>query len=187
MKEIIMTKGYVSLVDDADFGIVNKYKWHVYRRNHIVYAISTIREKGKRKTIYLHQVIMGTMNKGREIQIDHIDGNGLNNIRENLRRCTGFQNQHNRRRCRKSTSKYKGVNWNIGTKKWISRICCNRKRIHLGYFKNELDAAIAYNAAAIKYFGEFARLNIISDPACPEALRGAARFAWMKEAGGPGR
>jgi hypothetical protein len=92
--------------------------------------------------------------------VDHKDGDGLDNRKENLRIVTSAQNQQNRRKIsRKTTSKYKGVYFRRENKKYCALICCKGKRMHLGYFDNEIDAAKAYDQAAKKFFGEFARLN----------------------------
>jgi len=94
--------------------------------------------------------------------IDHIDGNTLNNCKSNLRFCTTSQNAMN---CKKSisvlSSVYKGVRFKKDSSKYTAQITFNGKLVHIGYFENEVDAAKAYNKAAIENFGEFARLNII--------------------------
>ena len=93
--------------------------------------------------------------------IDHIDGNSLNNQKNNLRICTQSQNCSNQKIGKSNTSGYKGVSYNKGQGKYNSRIRFNKKLIHLGYFVNLKDAARAYNEAAVKYHGEFANLNKI--------------------------
>lgn len=94
--------------------------------------------------------------------VDHADRNKLNNQKENLRESTKSQNTANiLKRIGNYTSAYKGVCWHVKTNKWRSRIMVNYSEIHLGLFLNELDAAKAYNQAAIKYFGKFAALNVI--------------------------
>lgn len=91
--------------------------------------------------------------------IDHIDKNKLNNRIENLRECTQRQNSLNQSGSRRSTSKYKGVSWDKVNKKWLAQIMVHRRGKKLGRFVDELDAARAYNNAALQYFGEFAQLN----------------------------
>lgn len=104
--------------------------------------------------------------------LDHIDGNKLNNDISNLREATTIQNQMNSKK-RKSwcgklpSSIYKGVSWNKRDKKWCSRITINGKRKHIGYFDSEIDAARAYDDAAIESFGEFARCNFDKDVITP--------------------
>jgi len=93
--------------------------------------------------------------------VDHINGDNLDNRKKNLRLCTYAENNRNRKPLENKTSKYKGVglNKNYKIKTWQARIVKNSKRYSLGYFKNEKEAALAYNQAAKKYFGEFAYLN----------------------------
>lgn len=102
----------------------------------------------------MHRMLCGT---GSEV-IDHIDGNGLNNQRSNLRPCTQSQNLANMRLSKHNTSGYKGVcKTSRGT--FHAGIYVNNKRIHIGVFKTPIEAALAYNKAAQKYHGNFARLN----------------------------
>jgi hypothetical protein len=93
--------------------------------------------------------------------IDHLDGNGLNNQRNNLRICTVSQNSMNRNKTVKNKSGFKGVIWWERNNTWKAEIRHNKNKIYLGYYKNIIDAAKAYNAAALKYHGEFANLNKI--------------------------
>jgi len=92
---------------------------------------------------------------------DHIDMNGLNNQRKNLRVATKGQNEANQIKYRNNTSGFKGVSWHKGTEKWEAKIMVNSQSKYLGLFNSRIDAAHAYNDAAIKYHGDFARLNII--------------------------
>ena len=91
--------------------------------------------------------------------IDHIDNNPLNNKIENLRKVTMSQNIMNSRLNKNSSSQYKGVSWDKSTNKWLAQIRINNKQIHLGRFKSETDAAIAYNEKAKELFGEYSYLN----------------------------
>ena len=161
MKEIELSQGYVAQVDDEDYARVSAHKWSatVYRNENgsveRVYAFNAIKRNGKRTTQKLHQFIMGV--KG----VDHWDHNGLNNQRYNLRLATGSQNQYNQRLNINSTSGFKGVCWYERYQKWLAYITVSRKRIYLGYFHDILDAARAYDAAALKYHGEFAMTNVM--------------------------
>jgi hypothetical protein len=92
------------------------------------------------------------------LEVDHINGNSLDNRKTNLRICTRFQNNWNAPRRRDNRSGCKGVNWNKRVKLWIARIQVNNRRICLGYFKNKRDARQVYQQAAKRYFGEF--LNV---------------------------
>jgi len=94
---------------------------------------------------------------------DHINHNGLDNRKQNLRNCTKAQNNRNKRPHRNSTSEYKGVHWNKDHKKWTARIYAHGKAIHLGHFNDEKEAARAYDTAAKKYHRDFANLNLKSE------------------------
>lgn len=146
------------LINQEDFYLLSQYKWRIFKGTSTFYVIAhTPMIKDKRKTIRLHNEIL-------KINfVDHKNGNGLDNRRENLRASNHTLNAQNRHKLRPNKqSKYKGVirNKQVLTKiTWIARIKVNGKQIHLGSFNNELDAAKAYNKAALKYFGEYASLN----------------------------
>ena len=158
MKEIKLTQGKVALVDDEDFEKLSRYKWCAYKNGHVFYAQSTVPRN--KKTVFLnmaHLVLPPPVG----MCIDHIDRNGCNNQKHNLRVCSKSQNGANSESYT-GISKYKGVCWSFYHKKWMSRIMLERKRTQLGYFKSEKEAALVYNVAAVRYFGEFARLNVIN-------------------------
>lgn len=160
MKRIPLTKGFFALVDDEDFEKVNQFKWCAGVKNNVVYAMRRIRiSTGRWSTQKLHRFILGITDP--KIQIDHRDHDGLNNQRENLRVCTNRQNQQNVRKLTAwaTTSQFKGVCQRRRDNKWRSRIEVNGKREHLGYFNSEVEAAIAYDRAALQHFGEFAHTN----------------------------
>lgn len=155
MKEIYLTKGKVAFVDDEDFEHLNQWKWNADKVGCNYYAKRTyIKADLTRGSIYMHRVVMKA-EKG-EI-IDHKDGNGLNNQKNNTRKCTSSQNNTNKQG--RGLSKYRGVCWNKDRNKWKSQIFVNKKEIFLGLFKDEIEAAIAYNKSALIHHGEFARLN----------------------------
>lgn len=154
MKEINLTQGLVAKVDDKDYQYLNQFKWFARRSGNVFYAERIVTRMGVRQEIFMHNAIMQPQ-KG--LFVDHIDRNGINCQRHNMRICTRSQNNMNR--IAWGQSKYKGVSYNDG--KIRARIRLNKKLINLGNFKTEKDAAIAYNNAAKKYFGEFANLNII--------------------------
>lgn len=139
-------------VSECDFDRLNKYKWTATKPKNVIYAIRPVVKNGKKTTARMHIEIMG------QIDIDHIDGDGLNNCRSNLRKCTNSENQQNRKRGYGS-SKYKGVSWHKHMRLWRATIVVSGKQKTLGYFKDEIHAAIAYDLAAPIYFGEFASTN----------------------------
>jgi len=153
LRRIKLTQGKFALVDDEDFEWLSQWKWYAQKSCNIFYAKTHIYKNDKRTTIGMHSLLLNAK------QIDHKDGNGLNNQKENLRACTHSQNQMNMRPIGGS-SKYKGVCWYKRYKKWRSQIRVNGKKIHLGYFDSEEDAAGAYDDAAKIIFGEFARFNL---------------------------
>jgi hypothetical protein len=163
MKHIELTQGYIALVDDSDFDWINSFKWraHVkYKKDgsvQSVYAERTLpRINGKRPMQSMHRLILPT-----ELEVDHRDGNGLNNQRGNLREATSLQQKHNSKKKKASTaaSQHKGVYWDRKAEKWGASIRHAGKRFFLGYFLEEEEAAIAYNAAAKEYQGEFVAIR----------------------------
>lgn len=157
VREISLSKGKVALVDDIDFEYLSQRKWCFER-----YAVSTSKklDGGKRRRLYMHRLIIPTAK-----MVDHIDGNKLNNQRNNLRACTHTQNSQNSKIPKKNkvkSSQYKGVNWHDKSNKWRAYIVIDKKNIHIGTFSNEEDAATAYNLAATINFGDYARVNIAS-------------------------
>jgi len=158
-KIIPLTQGREAIIDDQDYDKVSPFKWHAAMRKGIWYARTYM--PGNRKTaIKMHRFILG-LSSADHIQVDHVDGNGLNNTRANLRIATNSQNGMNRRKCSGYTSIYKGVSWLKIKRRWLAQIMLNKKNIRLGSFIDEKDAARAYNEAALKFFGQYARLNII--------------------------
>lgn len=143
------------LIDHEKFPVYQQYKWYMMDTGYVKTTV-----KINNQHIFLHQHILGvlTIKQGNQ-QIDHINGKPFDNRLSNLRLCTISQNhQRQQKTVYKTTSKYKGVFYNKFRRYWSAAIY-NPNRLHLGCFKTELEAAIAYNNAAIKYFGEFARLN----------------------------
>lgn len=153
MKEIPLSKGHVSFVDDEDYERASKFKWHALVKKRSVYGQRTAYINGTKITIKLHRWLLGLTDP--TIEVDHEDHDGLNNQKYNLRVCTGSQNQGNRRKNRYSASKYKGLSWNARDQVWKVQIAGKQK----GDFKDEVTAAKFYDSAARKHFGKFALCN----------------------------
>ena len=160
-KEIKLTQGKVAIVDDDMYDYLNQWKWYASKSKNSFYVHRVLKRiNGKQIKTSMHRFIMKP-EKG--FVIDHLDGNGLNNQKNNLRICTFGQNGMNRGSQSNNKCGFKGVHFfkNTTNKNWIAKICYNRKIIHLGTFIDPIEAARAYNDAALKYHGEFAKLNKI--------------------------
>ena len=156
-RRIPLTQGKYALVDQDDFERLNKHKWHVCKSANTFYARRTIYVGKKYISIMMHREVI---NPPDNLFVDHINHNGLDNRKANLRPVTCAQNNYNKIYFRKSqSSKYKGVSWKKQKKKWAVIISYNCKNKFIGYFKDEIQAAKAYDKAAKKYHGEFASLN----------------------------
>lgn len=156
VREIQLTRGFVALVNDEDYERVAAFEWHALTTGGKVYAA---RKEGTRRTsrsVLLHRFVLGVE---QSVLVDHIDGDGLNCRRLNLRAATSSQNQGNRRRNRNGSSQFKGVGWHAGAKKWRARISRAGVVREIGLFADERDAARAYDAAARVQFGSFAAVN----------------------------
>lgn len=156
-KEITLTQGKVAIVDDSDYEYLSQFKWFAHFDGANWYARRNTRHaNGKRSAIIMHRAIMDAP---AGLEVDHIDGDGLNNQRSNLRLTTHQRNTLNQRVRRNNTSGYKGVSWHEHTQRWQARIASDGALLHLGIFDTPEEAAVAYNNAALEYHGEYARLN----------------------------
>ena len=166
MKEISLTRGKVALVDDEDYERISLCSWHTLPSSKTCYAQRSKNLGSKNgnqniTTFSMHRDILG-LPQGRFPEVDHKDGNGLNNQKSNLRVATHTQNMANVRTY-PHTSKYRGVSlYRSGNyKRWRSSISSDGTKHFLGYFLTEAGAAIVYNAASLEFHGEFGRLNNI--------------------------
>lgn len=161
MKKIELTRGHFALVDDDDYDVLKDYQWHVVPSRKTFYASRTgIKRFGEKATVNMHRQILRLEDKN--IQADHIDGNGLNNQKYNLRVCNHRQNQHNSLKRDGCSSKYKGVSWNKNANKWKVSFGPSENRSCIGYYDSEVEAALVYNCVASFAYGEYAKLNEIN-------------------------
>ncbi|MFJ7665362.1 hypothetical protein ACIQXW_23670 [Lysinibacillus sp. NPDC097162] len=157
-KVITTNKGIEILVDDDDYDKLSKYSWSINNG----YAISTDRTSGKQKTLRMHRLVLDVQDGE---FVDHINGNRIDNRKSNLRKCDAKGNAKNAGKRKGALSKFKGVYPRNG--KWVACIQNDRKRVNLGKYKHELDAAYYYNEQANLLHGEFARLNILPEGYVP--------------------
>lgn len=158
MKEIVLTKNFVAHVDDEDFEKLNCMSWYAGKCGNKIYAKSDTRFELTRIRRYMHRFILNIIDS--KIKVDHIDGDTLNNQKNNLRTCSQQENIRHRSGTRKgNTSGYRGVFWNkksVNMKKpWIATITVNHKSKYLGSFSNAEEAAKAFDDAAIEIYGSF--------------------------------
>jgi hypothetical protein len=158
MRQLILNSGLIAQVDDEDFEKVNKFNWSARKDGNTFYATSGGNYKGVNTRKTLHRFIL---NPSSEQFIDHKDGDGLNCQKSNLRICTNQQNQFNQKKRKGTSSIYKGVRARKNCKTYEVTIRENKEKKYIGSFKNEKEAALAYNKKALELFGEFARINTI--------------------------
>jgi hypothetical protein len=149
MKEIVLKRGEITLVDDEDFDRLSEFRWTKSYRGYVHRYIKT------GVSILIHREVLGMSREDARL-VDHINGNRLDNRRANLRACTTAQNCLNRAIQRNSTSGYKGVTLHKQTGKWQAGITYQGKTTHLGLFPSAEEASEAYKQAAIRLHGEFA-------------------------------
>jgi len=151
MKIIPLTKGYEAIVDDEDFEWLSQWKWSASPKRHTVYA------RRSKDGVYMHRLILGI--KDKSILCDHMNRNGLDNQKANLRACTRSENQINRRRACHHKNRFIGVTFNKRCRKYQVLIYCRNKKHSVGYFDSEEDAAHARDKKAKELHGDFATLN----------------------------
>ena len=159
MKEIPLTQGRAAIVDDEDYEGLIKNKWHfrdVKSEFRIGYACRSVRLEGGKRIIMMHRQVMG-LGWDTSIQVDHIDGNGLNNQKSNLRICNNSENHMNQRPPRHNTSGFIGVSFDQRSGRYVAYINVNRKRFHGRSFETFEEAKAVRMEMEIKHFGEFRR------------------------------
>jgi len=158
MKTINLGKGNVAYVDNEDYEKLLKFKWRLSKECNTCYAVCNYSTgDGKQHTLRMHREIM---KHPKGFEIDHINHNGLDNRKKNLRICTRSQNARNRRGINKNNeSGLLGVSWDSSHNKWKAQIQINNKRTHLGYFDNKEDASKIFNKKSKEIYGDFATLN----------------------------
>ena len=156
-RRVPLTQGLYAKVDPADYRELARHEWHATRGRHTWYAQRKVWDAGAKRevTIKMHRVVLPV---APGYVVDHINRNGLDNRRANLRLATVAQNAWNAKK-RNSRSGYKGVHYDKNKNRWRAAIVCNGQRTHLGYFKDKHQAAKAYDTAAKTLHGEFAALN----------------------------
>lgn len=157
--ELFDNNGRSFIIDKSDLQLVDQYYWMVHDKTHGHHkapqkeVVTHAHNNGKHTIIKLHRLLLTTKH-----QVDHKNGNALDNRRANLRECTNQENSRNSVP-KGGTSKFKGVSRCRQTHKWRATITMNYSMIHIGRFDDEVDAAMAYDKKAIELFGEFAKTN----------------------------
>lgn len=140
-----------ALIDNSDLTFLSRWNWYLHKTKHTIYARGYLKNNRKTGLVYMHRLIMGAINNQ---EIDHINGDGLDNRHSNLRYCTRTQNNANRKQIQSKTSKFKGVH--LDANRWRAEITYKNKRYRLGRFNTQEEAANAYVIKAKELFGEFA-------------------------------
>jgi beta-glucosidase/6-phospho-beta-glucosidase/beta-galactosidase len=153
MKLIKLTKDKYSIIDDEDYETISKNKWSAYKGHNTYYACRTIKKDKKKTSVQMHRTILKLTDPS--LVVDHVNGNGLDNRKENLRICTDSQNLMNRSKPKNNTSGYKGVSYSKSKKKYTAQIGINWKVYNLGFYDTAEEASKVYQERAKKEFGKF--------------------------------
>jgi len=156
MKTIVLTQNKFTIVNNKDFKYLNQFTWFTMKKRNKFYVCGSV--NGKK--VYMHRLLL---NAKKNQYVDHINGNPLDNRKQNLRLCSNSENLRNRTKNSNNTSGFKGVWRNKISKCWIVTLTIKGKSKYFGAFKNKKDAAKAYDKAALKYYKEFAKLNFPKD------------------------
>lgn len=166
---INLGKGHKAIVDMEELPKLSLSRWSAEKHDNVYYAVRAGKVDEKQKKVYMHHEVIGNPPEMKEV--DHINGNGLDNRKCNLRFCSHKENCQASRKRAKAASKYKGLGWDRHGNKWRVRIMnLTGQRLELGRFDSELDAARAYDKEAAKLFGEFAQLNFPKSATEPDRL-----------------
>ena len=158
MKRIPLSQGLYAIVSERDHNYLNRWKWTAWCCGNVRYAYRKTSRTRRQRNVFMHSAVAARkgLSEGR---VDHVDGNGLNNCRSNLRCATQSQNGMNRCKPRTNRSGYKGVSQTTHSNRWRARIGAGGKEKQLGTFDTPRQAARAYDNAAAMLHGSFARLN----------------------------
>lgn len=159
MKHIPLTQGKFAIVDDADYEELSKYYWCAckHKRAHVWYAVRSGHVK-------MHHQVLGRKIESND-EVDHLNGNGLDNRKVNLRICSHSVNMQNRHVLKKNKScKYQGVCWDKNRKSWVASICKDQKQMTIGRYKSQDVAAKAYDVKALELYGVHAKVNFPVNP-----------------------
>ena len=151
---IPLTMGHHALIDVDSLPLISGFNWYAKKNKTVIYAARSQVLNGAKMQILMHREILKTPSN---MHTDHIDGNGLNNTRSNLRHVSHDQNMQNRANLSSNKSGFKGVHWSSSINRWVAQIRYKGKRIYLGVFKSAEDASVAYAKASAKLHGEFGR------------------------------
>lgn len=164
-RRVKLTKGKYAKVDSGDYERVTSMRWSAVKKGRNYYALSYKSDNGRKYNLGMHRFILGVRERG--VVVDHINHDGLDNRRSNLRLASHRENMRNMRKWKggkgRCSSRYKGVARHMERKKWRSQIMVDGVQIFLGYHEDETAAARAYDEAAEMYFGEFACLNFVEE------------------------
>jgi hypothetical protein len=155
MKTILLTQGKFATVDDGDFEFLSQWKWRIGNTKYAVRWSA----RPNRKQLLMHRLVLERMGFSNFKEVDHADGNELNNTRSNLRPASRSENGCNKRIQSNNTSGFKGITMVDRPLPWRSNITRNKKTVFLGYFSSAVEAASAYDIAAKQIHGEYAKTN----------------------------
>jgi hypothetical protein len=159
VRRITLTQGKTTLVDDQDYYWLSQFKWRAQCSLGHWYAVRSVRRNGKLTAEMMHRIILGLDSDDGRV-VDHMNHDGLDNQRSNLRPCSHGQNEQNRGRKTTGTSRALGVYWDSNHKKWRAQVSVNKKRVYIKDFTCEDDAIEARNHQAIRFQGDFASINV---------------------------